>query len=364
MGCVVLLILSVLLTQCKKKEDTVSSEKQSTNSTTSVTTPTVTSFTCGQPQYHALMAGQNIVSGSVTVSNDQTNLYVTYATQNGWQIQKTHLYVGDCDLIPTNKSGNPQIGLFPYQTTHNPRATSFTYTFPLTLLTYSCYCVSAHAEVVLVDSNGNVTQTETGWAQGASIGGNSWAMKFSYCTQKCATPTCTINIGDYRTQTQGGWGATPNGNNPGAYLNSNFTTAFPTGLTVGCASGYALHFSSAQAITNFLPQGGTPAGLTQNYTDPTSLNNVLAGQLVALSITLGFDSAIPNFCTSTTSLISLKITTGTFAGWTVGQVYTEANNILGGCSSIYTASQITSALDSINNNFDNGTVVGTYLKCA
>lgn len=363
MGCIVLLILSVLLTQCKKKENSSSAE-QNTSPVVSVNTSTITSFNCGQPQSQALIAGQNIVSGSVTVSNDKTNLYVTYTTQNGWQIQKTHLYLGDCDLIPTNNSGNPQIGQFPYQTTHSPRVTSFTYTFPLILLTYSCYCVSAHAEVVLVDGNGNITQTETGWAQGSTIGGNSWAMKFNYCTQTCTTTTCAISNGDYRTQTQGGWGATPNGNNPGAYLNSNFAGAFSNGLTVGCLSGYTLHLTSAQTIASFLPQGGTPAALTQNYTDPTSINNVLAGQLVALGITLGFDAAIPNFCASTTPLISLKIATGTFAGWTVGQVYNEANKILGGCSSIYTASQITSALDSINNNFDNGTVVGTYLTCA
>src|SRR5215510_9913562 len=47
--------------------------------------------------------------------------------------------------------------------------------------------------------------------------------------------------GQFRTQTQGGWGAPPAGNNPGAYLHAHFATAFPTGLTIGCGrSGFSV----------------------------------------------------------------------------------------------------------------------------
>ena len=42
---------------------------------------------------------------------------------------------------------------------------------------------------------------------------------------------------EFRTQTQGGWGAPPNGNNPAKYLQNNFVSCFPNGVTIGCAGG-------------------------------------------------------------------------------------------------------------------------------
>lgn len=349
-------LLALGFSSCKKNT-TLSAVSVESSTATTPSTP------CGQAQVQNLMAGQNIVSGNVTVTNDATNLYVTYNTINGWQIQKTHLYVGNCNSIPTTNNGNPKIGLFPMQTAHSPRVTSYTYTIPLSTLD-SCYCIAAHAEVVLVNGSGNIIQSETGWGQGVSIGGNSWAMKFSYCTQFCPPPTppCVINPGDYRTQTQGGWGSTPNGNNPGAYLHANFASAFPNGLVVGCGNK-TITLTSAQAVTDFLPQGGTPSVLTQSYTNPVNSISVLAGQVVALKISVTLDNAVASFGNSNTSLSSLVITSGTFQGWTVGQLLAEAELVLGGCSSNYSASAINNAVDMINNNFVDGTVVGTFLTC-
>ena len=55
--------------------------------------------------------------------------------------------------------------------------------------------------------------------------------------------------------TQGGWGAPPHGNNPGAFLAAQFGTAFPSGVTIG-GSPFALLFTSAPSVRSFLPQGG------------------------------------------------------------------------------------------------------------
>ncbi len=52
---------------------------------------------------------------------------------------------------------------------------------------------------------------------------------------------CTIDVGDFCTRTQGGWGASCNGGNAGCILQNNFATVFPTGLTVG--GGFTIHFS-------------------------------------------------------------------------------------------------------------------------
>ncbi|WP_333667244.1 T9SS type A sorting domain-containing protein, partial [Flavobacterium sp.] len=168
----------------------------------------------------------------------------------------------------------------------------------------------------------------------------------------------------FTTITQGGYGATCNGNNWGCYLSNNFVAAFPMGLKVGSGSNF-LRFSSAAAIHNFLPSGTTPRALNAGtLVNPTSstYSNVLAGQAVALTLSLGFDNNA-NFSPSTTALGSLVISSGTFAGMTVSQVLAVANTILGGGASPYTAAQVNDALDRINRNYDNGTSNLGYLAC-
>lgn len=49
---------------------------------------------------------------------------------------------------------------------------------------------------------------------------------------------------------------------------------------------------------NFLPSGGTLAALTANLINPTTYSNTLAGQVVALKLTVGFDNTYSNFSSS------------------------------------------------------------------
>jgi len=140
---------------------------------------------CGTTASTPLLAGQTMLAGNVTVSNDAEFLYVTYNTTGNWRLKKTHLYVGACNAIPTNGGGNPKIGLFPYTAAHNiSSTTTYTYAIPLASLA-NCGCVAAHSEVVRLNGNGSVATTQTAWGSGTGIGGNSWAMKFSYCKQSC-----------------------------------------------------------------------------------------------------------------------------------------------------------------------------------
>src|SRR6185437_2586506 len=66
--------------------------------------------------------------------------------------------------------------------------------------------------------------------------------------------TCTIVVtgaiatGQFTTYTQGGWGA-PNGNSPGVFLESKFTTVY-TGGSVSIGGTYKLTFKSGLAIVN------------------------------------------------------------------------------------------------------------------
>jgi hypothetical protein len=129
-----------------------------------------------------LIAGQNIVIGTLDVTYDEANLLmtVTYNTINGWEIDATHLWVGNCESRPANNPGNPLIGHFPYAESHPDGTTSYTYTFDIFEEGITCDgCIAAHAE-----ADGPNGQNETAWAEGDPYGGSSWAMFFGYdfCT--------------------------------------------------------------------------------------------------------------------------------------------------------------------------------------
>ena len=174
------------------------------------------------------------------------------------------------------------------------------------------------------------------------------------------TPT---PCGMFRTQTQGGWGAPPNGGNPGAYLHLNFSQAFGF-LTVGCYPGnYYVKVTSATEITNLLPVGGPASVLTANYTDPSSLRNVLVGQLISLKLSVGFDAWDANFSPSNVALGNMVIASGTFQGKSVAEFIHIADKVLGGCSSAYSVQDVLTTATSINENFDNGTTNNGYLTC-
>ena len=136
------------------------------------------------PTEVTLIAGQTINSGTVTVSNDGTYIYVTYTTTNGWKLSQTHLYVGDCALIPVNNPGNPIPGQFPYTASHS-NVTTYTYQVPLSQIPPgSCGCIAAHAVVKLYNASNQQIGQETAWGNGVRINmsGGNWGMKFDYCS--------------------------------------------------------------------------------------------------------------------------------------------------------------------------------------
>jgi len=186
----------------------------------------------------------------------------------------------------------------------------------------------------------------------------------SYCIQECNDDEEEEEIlpGDFRTQTQGGWGAGAQGNNPGAYRDANFDAAFPNGLVVGGL--YTLTLTSSEAAQMFLPQGGTANALDGNYIDPFSSSaGVFGGQVVALTLSVGFDLYDPDFGASSVNLKDLVFVNGVFQGKTVEYVLAEANRVLGGgLVGNYSISHLNSAVASVNENFVDGEIVGTVLS--
>jgi len=322
---------------------------------------------CGAPEVVALIAGQHIDAGTVTVMNDGQEVTVEFRTSGDWYMSEVHLHIGlSLGDIPQNRSGNPQIGRFAYKETLSPASQYHEFTVDLGengWVPGTELYIAAHAVVGKLDAgSGNLYATETGWGEGPGFTGNSWAMYFKYTINECAPPPPDAGIqpGDFRTQTQGGWGTAAQGGNPGAYRDANFAAAFPDGLVVGGPNTAA--FTSSYSVQQALPTGGTAGALAQSYVNPvTSEAGVLLGQVVALSLSVGFDLYDPNFGASSTNLKDLVVASGTFAGITVEQVLAEANTIIGGGWSSYSASQINDAVSAINENFVDGTAVGSYL---
>ena len=67
----------------------------------------------GSPCTVDLFGGQTIDAGDVTFSQDGDLLFVQIDTQDGWEFDTLHVYVGS-EPVPTNGGGNVKPGRFPY----------------------------------------------------------------------------------------------------------------------------------------------------------------------------------------------------------------------------------------------------------
>jgi hypothetical protein len=156
------------------------------------------------------------------------------------------------------------------------------------------------------------------------------------------------------TYTQGGWSSPAAGNNPGAYRDNNFNSAFPSGVTIGDEGGYTALFTSAGAVENFLPAGGSPGPLLENHKDPLFTGaGVLAGQILALSLNIGFDLYDPDFAPSINNLEDFVLSGSetTCDGMTAGQVLEQGNLVLAGLGGSFSASEINDCATWINERF-------------
>ncbi len=184
---------------------------------------------------------------------------------------------------------------------------------------------------------------------------NGCSATFNFDTINCVkivVPPSTCEA--LTTFTQGGWGATPNGNNPGAYLHANFASAFPNGIEIGAGSNKAT-FTTAAAITAFLPAGGTASSFTGTYVNPANTNfSVLAGQLLAASLNVGFDSYSASFGAGSNTLANMYCNFANFYGVKVSDLLSEANLRISGTITTHSLTQLNDALTKLNENYDNG----------
>lgn len=176
-----------------------------------------------------------------------------------------------------------------------------------------------------------------------------------------ATATFTVEdpppppptLGQYCSFTQGGWGAKPKGNNPGALLAANFANVYAGGVTVGGAK--SMSFNSAAAVGDYLPAGGTAGALTANLLNPTSTSSgVFGGQVLALQLNVDFSaSGVLN------AGYGDVVVDGT---WTVSQVLEAANVMLGGGTTAFTFSQMNDLVTNLNEAMHECTVISDWAR--
>lgn len=183
--------------------------------------------------------------------------------------------------------------------------------------------------------------------------------------------------GSFVTYTQGGWGTSCKGNNPGCLRDANFATALPNGVILGDADGpdgdafFAAKFETSAAVEAFLPAGGTPNPLAADATNPTTTAaGVFAGQLLSAKLSVGFDDA--GVFDAKKSDPSIKLADLVFIanvnpalfGVTVADVIALADAVISGEQTAPVdvngmsvgIGDLNTALDKLNNNFDGGNV--------
>ena len=160
----------------------------------------------------------------------------------------------------------------------------------------------------------------------------------------------------YTTYTQGGWGATPKGNNPAALLVGAFAQVYPNGVSVG--SGRTMTFTSAAAVGKFLPAGGPAAALSGSLVNPTSSSaGVFGGQVLALRLNVDFSAAGVTVGTGgPVGALLLKGTGTPLDGLTVASILGLAETALGGggTPSGVSISDLNTVATNLNEAFDNG----------
>lgn len=162
-----------------------SNEEINPENTTSTVTVQSARYDQCEPQVFDINAGQHLLSGNVTVSNDNDILTVQYNANTDWRFKELHLYVGPYSGVPL-RNGNPIPGKFPYKVSFSQLTSTYTFTIPFSdidLDPNGCFVIAAHSDMKKINGNGGIIQSETGWGGYSDFPGNNWARYFNYC--KC-----------------------------------------------------------------------------------------------------------------------------------------------------------------------------------
>lgn len=309
--------------------------------------------------------------GKAMITNDADNYYITLTPEAGSYLTSAIINYGTPEDLSQSltKDGGLGWGVCegPYywdlKETYNLNdfITTKTYTIPRSVVEGDCLSISVVFRTNKTDGTRycGYVDNMADPLDAIAVGSATYQSYFNYCAQDCPPTECE----PLRTQTPGGWGSKPEGNNPGTYLAANFATSFPNGLTIGCDAGFEITLTSAKAIETLLPTGGKAEVLTASSTNPAEIKNVLVGHLVALTLSVVFDQDDADFGAGDNELGSMVIKSGTFASKTVLEFWQIANDVLGGCNTNYTPAQVLETATAINENYVDGKMDNGYLEC-
>jgi hypothetical protein len=150
-----------------------------------------------------LYAGQTTNAGSLVLNEVDTNadgindaLSATYTLTGGWLLSEIHFWIGtSLATMPQTKTGNPQVGKFPYSPTDAAGKSTYTLLIPFGAINYTTcqanYLVAAHAAVYLG------SRTETAWAAGNPMNiKGSWATYFNVTLIDNNAPVISGSLSD------------------------------------------------------------------------------------------------------------------------------------------------------------------------
>lgn len=315
---------------------------------------------CGSPMLMSVRGESGPSLGVFEVLNDTHRLWLSFSHTQRYALREARVYLGTEAGIPVRSSGLPDPERFGIVGTKEKVRGRWFHHLPLEELA-ACNTLSARIELLDKEAEGG-EKVVRGWAFGKG-GANRFV--FQYCHYPCVVePDCKgAGKGEFVTLAPEDWIVEDSEGDWGSLLAQNFDLAFPKGLELGCDSKLVL--TSALSVADFWGEGGDPAVLDRSYEDPVSgvLQNDLAYQLCALRLCMELDRTVGDFSASAEMLANLEVTSGPFQGWSVEELTQEANVILGGCASNYSARQITEVLQDINASFQAGTSATGFLGC-
>jgi len=281
-------------------------------------------------------------SAMVTISNDENCIYVKVVAEEDWKVERLYF-----NAWP---KGSPDINSYYREFLYQQKGLDAdTVIFKVCDEWEDIECLVFNIKIRTVNDNGG---SKYWWV--TTDNSISYNYYLTYCFEDCGCYP-------YRTQTIGGWGAPARGNNPGAYRYHNFEGAFGDSLLVGLeeADKYIL-LTSAKAVENFLPSGGRPSFLNSDYVDPTSkeLKNSFASQVIALTLSVGFDAYDEDFSAASANLGELEFK-DEIGFETVQDILNEANRVLGGGDpGYYTLNELHAIVTMINEYYVDGELTG------
>ncbi len=311
---------------------------------------------CGSPLLLSVR-GEGPSLGVFEVMNDTHNLWISFNHTARFQLERISTYIGSGFDIPRKDNGVLDADKFAFQSKSPSRVGKWSQSISLENLT-ECMTLVVRVELKDLEAE-NGKSIVRGWAHS---GRDGEGFTFPYCKQSCFWTSRCDGVGDGQFVTVPVEAWLDSKKEYARELEAKYDLLFPHGLEVGCNT--EIRLESSEEIIEMLRHSGDPRSLEKDYFgDPGQIRNDFANELCALAVTIALDERVPDFCPSEEKIISLEVSQGAFKGWTIAEVFNEANTVLGGCTSNYSAFQMVEVLANINQNFKKDQADGGFLLC-